>query len=157
MKDPVRFLRPAALALRAALALSFLSAVADRFGLWGPPGAPNVAWGNFEAFLQYTRVLLPFVPAPLIPMAGWTATVSEVVLALGLLAGFQLRWFALGSAGLLLSFGLSMTLALGPEPAFSCSVWTAATAALVLACLDQTMRQTSPTQNSSYGSGKSGE
>jgi uncharacterized membrane protein YphA (DoxX/SURF4 family) len=142
MKDPARFLRPAAFALRAALALSFLSAVADRFGLWGPPGAPNVAWGNFEAFLQYTHVLLPFVPASLIPLAGWTATVLEVVLAFGLLAGFQLRWFALGSAGLLLSFGLSMTFTLGPEPAFSYSVWTAACAAFVLACLDQVKTQT---------------
>jgi thiosulfate dehydrogenase (quinone) large subunit len=30
--------------LRIALAISFLSAVADRFGLWGAYGQPNVAW-----------------------------------------------------------------------------------------------------------------
>ena len=30
--------------LRIALGISFLSAVADRFGLWGAYGQPNVAW-----------------------------------------------------------------------------------------------------------------
>jgi hypothetical protein len=30
---------------RFALGASFLSAVADRFGLWGPHGAKNVSWG----------------------------------------------------------------------------------------------------------------
>jgi len=30
---------------RIALGASFLSAVADRFGLWGPYGAKNVSWG----------------------------------------------------------------------------------------------------------------
>src|ERR1700739_838222 len=30
---------------RFALGASFLSAVADRFGLWGPYGAKNVSWG----------------------------------------------------------------------------------------------------------------
>jgi len=29
--------------LRAALAAGFFSAVADRFGLWGPPGTPHAA------------------------------------------------------------------------------------------------------------------
>src|SRR5215470_4708423 len=35
---------------RFALGASFLSAVADRFGLWGPYGAKNVSWGNFGPF-----------------------------------------------------------------------------------------------------------
>ena len=35
--------------LRCALGLGFLSAVADRFGLWGAFGQPNVEWGNFGA------------------------------------------------------------------------------------------------------------
>lgn len=30
--------------LRDALGLGFLSALADRFGLWGPFGTPNVSW-----------------------------------------------------------------------------------------------------------------
>jgi hypothetical protein len=39
--------------LRYALALGVLSAVADRFGLWGSFGQPNVAWGSFSRFLEY--------------------------------------------------------------------------------------------------------
>ncbi|MES2477119.1 MAG: DoxX family protein [Verrucomicrobiota bacterium] len=136
MKNQARNIRLATIALRLALAGAFLSAVADRFGLWGPPGTANVAWGNFAEFLKYTGVLLSFLPAGLIPAFGWIATAGEVVLAVGLLAGWQLRWFALGSALLLFSFAASMTLALGAEPAFSYSVWTGAAAALLLACLD---------------------
>jgi hypothetical protein len=34
---------PATVFLRLALGVAFLSAVADRFGLWGPAGAKNVA------------------------------------------------------------------------------------------------------------------
>src|SRR5204863_8325968 len=36
----------ATLLLRIAIALAFLSAVADRFGLWGPPGKQGVSWGD---------------------------------------------------------------------------------------------------------------
>lgn len=126
----------ASISVRIALALSFLSAVADRFGLWGPPGSPNVAWGTFDAFIEYTGLLLWFLPIGLIPFFGWVATITEVVLAIGLIAGCYLRWFALASAALLLTFAVTMTAALGIEPAFSYSVWTASAAAFLLACLD---------------------
>ena len=43
--------------LRCALGLGFLSAVADRLGLWGPFGQPNVEWDNFSRFLEYTQTL----------------------------------------------------------------------------------------------------
>jgi len=47
---------------RIALALGFLSAVADRLGLWTPLlGSDNVVWGNMESFTAYTGVLLPWV------------------------------------------------------------------------------------------------
>ena len=35
----------AVLLLRVALAVAFLSAVADRLGLWGPAGTGGVEWG----------------------------------------------------------------------------------------------------------------
>lgn len=38
------------LLLRLALAASFLAAVADRFGLWGAPGAPGLAWVRSAGF-----------------------------------------------------------------------------------------------------------
>src|SRR6188472_3835126 len=43
---------------RFALGASFLSAVADRFGLWGPYGAKNVSWGGFAHFVEYTAAVM---------------------------------------------------------------------------------------------------
>lgn len=132
---PTRSTAAAEVFLRVALAAGFLSAVADRFGLWGPPGAPGVGWGSFDPFLAYTGTLLWFLPAGLVPAAGWAATVLEVVLAVGLLVGVRLRAVALASGALLLTFAVSMTAALGPEPPLSYSVWTASAAAFLLATL----------------------
>ncbi|MEO8427245.1 MAG: DoxX family protein [Verrucomicrobiota bacterium] len=94
----------------------------DRFGLWGPAGTSGVAWGGFASFLTYTGTLLWFLPAGLVTAAGWVATAAEVVLAVGLLVGVRLRWVALASGLLLTNFALTMTFALGPEPALSYSV-----------------------------------
>jgi hypothetical protein len=135
MRALVRSTTLAAAFLRAALAGGFLSAVADRFGLWGPAGAPGVAWGGFDAFLDYTGKLLWFLPSSLVPVAGWTATVLEVVLAVGLLVGIRLRAFAFASGLLLTAFAIAMTVALGPEPPLSLSVWSAAAGAFLLASL----------------------
>ncbi len=126
--------------LRIALSISYLSAVADRFGLWGDVGTGSVAWGNFDNFLAYTSVLNWYAPAPLIPLLGWTATVAEVVIAIGLLSGFWLTWLAYSSFALLLLFALTMTIATGPEAALSYSVWTAAMASFLLATLPRGLR-----------------
>jgi hypothetical protein len=48
--------------LRFALGLSFLSAVADRFGFWGSFGEHHVAWGTFARFVAYTGQLNWFLP-----------------------------------------------------------------------------------------------
>ena len=60
--------------LRVALAYSFLSAVADRFGLWGQFGVTGVAWGDFERFTAYTAELLWFLPPFLVSPAAILAT-----------------------------------------------------------------------------------
>jgi hypothetical protein len=52
--------------LRLALGISFLSAVADRFGFWGVYGQPNVSWGNYARFVDYTAKLNWFLPAAMI-------------------------------------------------------------------------------------------
>src|SRR5215469_9535928 len=96
--------RAAALALRIALAAGFLSAVGDRFGLWGKLGAPKVAWGDWENFISYTAKLNWFLPRSLIEPVGVLATFLEIILAIGLLAGIWLRCFALASSALLLLF-----------------------------------------------------
>jgi len=90
--------RGAALALRLALAAGFLSAVADRLGLWGKPGAPDVAWGDWSNFISYTAKLNWFLPHQFIQPVGALATLLEIILAIGLLAGFWRRRFALASS-----------------------------------------------------------
>ena len=121
--------------LRLALAASFLSAVADRFGFWGPPGATNVAWGAWEPFVDYVGTLNGFAPASLYPALGWVATVAEVVIAVGLLVGWRLRWFAVAAGLLLLSFGVTMALAVGVKAPLDFSVFTAAAGAFLLAAV----------------------
>ena len=121
--------------LRLGLAAGFLSAVADRVGLWGPPGAAGVAWGEWSAFVNYVAALNWFAPAPLIPTLAWAATLAETLLALGLLVGWKLRWSALASGLLLLSFALTMTIAEGVKSPLDSSVFVAAGGAFLLAAI----------------------
>jgi uncharacterized membrane protein YphA (DoxX/SURF4 family) len=111
--------------LRVALAFSFLSAVADRFGMWGQFGVAGVAWGDFERFTAYTARLLGFLPPSLVSPAAILATAAEVIVAGGLLVGWRLRWWAFAAAALLLSFALAMTGALGVKaPRHFCLGWS---------------------------------
>lgn len=56
--DVVKRLAPyASVFLRVTLGVGFFSDVLDRFGLWGVPGATNVAWGDFGRFTAYTATL----------------------------------------------------------------------------------------------------
>jgi hypothetical protein len=127
--------RLAAWLLRVALAFSFLSAVADRFGLWGQNGVEGVAWGDFERFTAYTARLLWFLPPSLASPAAILSTGAEVIVAGGLLAGWRLHWWAFAAAALLLSFALAMTGALGAKAPIDYSVWTAAAAAFLLGAI----------------------
>src|SRR6185503_14125013 len=87
--------------LRYGLGLGFLSAVADRLGLWGAFGQPNVEWGNFSRFLEYTHSLNWYLPAGMILPLGVIATSAEILFGLLLLVGWHTRTAALLS-GLLL-------------------------------------------------------
>jgi uncharacterized membrane protein YphA (DoxX/SURF4 family) len=129
----ISFPHVAALALRCALAASFLSAVADRLGWWGLPGTPGVAWGAWQPFVNYTATLNSFLPAAVIPALAWIATIAEVVLAIALLAGLWLRWASLASAALLLTFAFAMSVSGSVKAPLDYSVFTAAAAALLLA------------------------
>ena len=118
---------------RLALAFGFLSAVADRFGLWTPLlGSGSVVWGNMDSFTAYTGVLLPWLPKFLLPLFAWAATVAEIVLGVLLIIGFQKRWVALFSGILLLTFALSMLTSLNIKAPFDYSVFAAAACAFLL-------------------------
>jgi uncharacterized membrane protein YphA (DoxX/SURF4 family) len=125
--------RYAAAFLRAALGCSFLSAVADRFGLWGAYGQPHVAWGDFSHFVACTEKLNWFVPAPAITWLAWMATAIEAALGVALLLGVFPRMIAALSGILLLAFALTMTVALGIKAPLDASVFSASAGAFLLA------------------------
>jgi uncharacterized membrane protein YphA (DoxX/SURF4 family) len=126
---------PATVFLRLALGVAFLSAVADRFGLWGPPGTKNVAWGDFAHFTQYTGQLNPWAPPVLIPTLAWAATAAELTLGVALILGLYTRWAALLSGILLLLFAGGMSLGTGLKSALDASVFSAAAGAFALVVL----------------------
>ena len=119
--------------LRLALGLSFLSAVADRFGLWGVYGQPNVSWGNYARFVAYTAKLNWYLPAPLIPALAMIATVAETLFGVLLVLGWKIRITAILSGVLLAAFALTMTIALGVKAPLNFSVFSAARGAFLLA------------------------
>jgi uncharacterized membrane protein YphA (DoxX/SURF4 family) len=118
---------------RLALGTSFLSAVADRFGLWGPYGAKNVSWGSFAHFVQYTGAVTSLFPTSLTVWFAWAATVAETLFGILLIIGFKTRMVSVLSGLLLLSFAVGMLTGLGIKPPFDYSVFSAASAAFLLA------------------------
>jgi len=123
----------ATLLLRIGLGVGFLSAVADRLGLWGAFGRPNVEWGNFSRFLDYTYTLNWYLPSAMIPTLGIVATGAEILFGLLLLLGWHTRVIALLSGLLLTTFGVAMTLALGIKAPLNFAVLTGIGGALLLA------------------------
>lgn len=120
--------------LRLAIGFGFLSAVADRFGIW----TTQVAWGNWENFVAYTEQITPWLPTSLIPAAAIVATVCEIVFGLGLIIGWKTRVFARLSGVLLLIFAISMAFSLGVKAPFDYSVFTASAAAFALGAINET-------------------
>jgi uncharacterized membrane protein YphA (DoxX/SURF4 family) len=118
--------------LRLALGITFLVSVGDRVGLFGPFGAKNVSWGDWSHFVQYVAVLNWYVPKDLIPVLAVLETIIEVALGVALLLGIHQRAVAWSSAALLMSFALTMSVALGITAPLSYSVFTAAGSALLL-------------------------
>jgi uncharacterized membrane protein YphA (DoxX/SURF4 family) len=119
--------------LRLALGISFLSAVADRFGIWGVYGQRNVAWGNYARFVDYTAKLDWFLPAAMIPAVALIATAAEALFGLLLVLGWKTRITAFLSGVLLTAFALAMTVALGAKAPLNFSVFSAAGGAFLLA------------------------
>ncbi|MGL5013700.1 MAG: hypothetical protein ACRC6V_05335 [Bacteroidales bacterium] len=119
--------------LRISLSFSFLSAVADRFGLWGKQSV----WGNWQNFLDYTKTINPWLPETFLPITGTIATAAEILFGICLLIGFKTELMARLSALLLLMFAMAMTFSTGIKGAFDYSVFTASAAAFALGLIKQ--------------------
>lgn len=120
--------------MRLALSTAFLSAVADRFGMWSKVVS---VWGNWDSFLEYTQFINPWLPEALIPTIGILATGAEIIFAIFLIIGFKTEQKAKWSGFLLLIFALSMTFSSGIKGAFDYSVYTASAAAFALSLMKE--------------------
>lgn len=120
--------------LRVAISAGFLSACADRFGLWPQDVS---AWGDWNSFLEYTEILNPWIPISLIPALAIIVTAAEIILGLFILIGFKTELSAKLSGVLLLLFALSMTFSIGIKHAFDYSVFAASAAAFALSLMKQ--------------------
>ena len=118
--------------LRFSIGIGFLSAVADRFGLW--PEAVS-AWGNWDNFLEYTQLINPLLPEILIPTIGTIATAAELVFGICLLFGLKTTVMAKMSGYLLLLFALAISFSTGLKGALDYAVFAASAAAFALSVL----------------------
>jgi len=118
--------------LRLSIAAGFLSAVADRLGWWDEKYS---VWGNWASFLEYTKLINPWLPDIAIPAVGIIATSVEIVFAIGLILGFKTELVARLSGVLLLCFALAMTFSTGIKGAFDYSVFAASAGAFALSTM----------------------
>lgn len=120
--------------LRLTISIGFLSAVADRLGMWGKEVS---VWGNWNSFLEYTQIINPWVPNAMVTTLGIIATAAEIIFALFLLIGFKTEFFAKLSGFLLLIFALSMTFSTGIKSALDYSVFSACAGAFALSLMKE--------------------
>lgn len=120
--------------LRFALAASFLSAVADRFGWWA---AKISVWGNWKNFVTYTQAINSWLPEGLVSPVAMIATAAEIIFPVCLLLGFKTELFAKLSGILLLLFALAMTFSVSIKGPLDYSVFTASAAAFALSTMKE--------------------
>lgn len=118
---------------RIATGFGFLIPVADRLGWLGPAGQRGVSWGNWQNFISYTNVLMPYFNRTTADFMGLLATIAEVILGLFLIAGYKTRLAAYGGFLLTLTFALCMAIFMGIKAPFSYSVFTDSAGCLLLA------------------------
>ena len=132
--DSIRIVR---VALRLSLAAAFLSAIADRFGWWGPFGQSN--WGSMDRFVEYAHQLVPFASGWVLTVIVWGTTATEATLGVLLLTGWHPKLVGAASCVVLIVFGTAMAVSLGVESPLSYSVFSAASAAAAYAVLGTTL------------------
>ncbi|NQX83020.1 MAG: DoxX family protein [Flavobacteriaceae bacterium] len=122
------------LGLRFTIAISYLSAVADRLGFWSKEVS---AWGNWDSFVSYTKLLNPFLNDFLVVFTAYTVTILEVVLAIALIIGIKTSLASKVSGFLLITFALAMSISTGIKGVLDYSVLTAAAGSFALAELSK--------------------
>ena len=92
-------------------------------------------WGDMDKFVAYTQSLIPYIPADVVPILAWTATVLEVLFSICLLVGLKLKWTASLTGLMILVFAVAMATSVGIKAPLNYSAFTASAAAFgILAC-----------------------
>lgn len=116
--------------LRIALAAGFLSAVASRLGFWGTHSS---GWSNY---LSYVKQVNSFAPEGFIPLLAVSSTILESTFAVLLLIGYKIRFAAIGSCLLTLSFAMAMAISFGVKEPLDYSVFAFSAGALLLSTFE---------------------
>ena len=114
-----------------------LSAVADRFGIWGAAGQRGVAWGNWANFVNYTQQLNAYANHFIAEILSVLATIFEITFAVLLFMGYKTRLAALGTGLLMLLFALAMAVSSSIKAPLDYSVFTSAAAAFLLSAVGE--------------------
>jgi hypothetical protein len=131
-----KVIRWAIIYLRLSLGLTFLSACRPLRTL--APGSRYAVWGDWSHFAAYAAKLNSFLPVWLHIPAACIATIAEISFGFALISGLFVRQAAYGSAALLGSLALAMTIFLEIKAPLNYSVFVGAGAAWLLAVmLDQ--------------------
>jgi uncharacterized membrane protein YphA (DoxX/SURF4 family) len=131
-----RFRTVAIVLARFGLGSTYLSGVADRFGLWGRRGTPNVSWGDFQHYVARIQTLIPPASPVGALILAWVATVLEAAFGLAILIGVRTRSMAFGSAALLLSYAVVLAFSpAGLHAAFAYALLSGAGASMLLAAV----------------------
>ena len=123
--------------LRIAIGSAYLWEVADRLGVLGRNGQPHVGWGDWEHFIAYSRQVMNFLPAGLVPALATLATIGEGIFGALILIGLFTRMAAIGSAILSFCFAIAMAISFGIESPLGYSVFTLSAASLLLAAVPE--------------------
>ena len=95
---------------KVSLAISYLSAVFDRFGFWGHFGETGVSWGSMTQFFKHVSTLCPWATENMIPVIGWVVTVLEALIALAYIINAKNKIINYANIFLLILFIISMSL-----------------------------------------------
>lgn len=120
------------IAFRVLIGIELLGSVADRFGLFGGPGASGVSWGSFAEFTGYVRTLLPDSLGDLDSIVAVAATAAELILGVALVVGIFRSATYLATFVLLTGFSVAMLTSLGWSETLAYAVIPQAAALLVL-------------------------
>jgi len=118
-----------ALALRLALAVTYISAYSGRINLFG--GHPD-GWKNF---IKYAADVNSYAPESAKPFLAVAATILEIAFSILLLIGFKTRQVAIASGTLTFIFAMAMTYSFGIKEPLDYGVFVNFSAAFLLASL----------------------